>query len=113
VQTVAWPGARTARFAAEEVMIEALIGGVAIAAALLILMVLKLSAGRGREAHWTNRESVQSILAVGLVSLMALGGATIISTVGSGWPAPSLGFAVAVGGGAGVVIYAGRLGRRR
>jgi hypothetical protein len=94
-------------------MFEALIGGAALAAAMLVLAALKRNADRGHELRWMKSESVQSIIAVGLVAVIALGAATVISTAASGWPAPSLGFAVALSGLAVAVIYVGRAGRRR
>lgn len=94
-------------------MLQALIGGAALAAALLILGVLKRHANRGNESRWMKSDAVQSIVAVGLVTLIALGSSMIVATIGSGWPAPSLGLAVALSGFAVAVIYAGRAGRRR
>lgn len=77
---------------------HALIGGVLLAVSLLSLAVLKRFAGRDPNRRWIRAEALQSLLAVALVSGIAVGLTLIISSAGSGWTAPSVGAAIALAG---------------
>lgn len=93
-------------------MIEALIGGTLLALALVSLAALKRQAARDPDAGWVRRESLQTVISVGIVSAIALGAAMVASTLGRGWSAPSAGLAIALAGFA-VAVFHGKTRRGR
>lgn len=90
-------------------MISALIGGVLVALAFAFVILLKRRAEREPRPAWLRIEAIESLVAIGIVSMVALGGAMVIGTAGN-WPAFGAGMAVALGGSL-LVFVATRRGR--
>lgn len=89
-------------------MVLSLIGGALVALAFMFISALRGAASREPRPFWARGEAVESIVAVALVSMIALGLALVVSAARSGWIPPVLGLAVAFAG----MIVAIMLARR-
>ena len=79
-------------------MLTSLIGGALVALAFLLISVLRGSGARTTKRGGARSEVIESMVAVTIVCLLALGLSLVISSVRSGWIALLLGLAVAVVG---------------
>lgn len=89
-------------------MISALIGGALVALAFLSIALLRGGAAREPKPFWARGEAIESMVAVGLVCMLALGSSMVVSAVSSGWFALALGLAVAIVGSIGAILLAAR-----
>jgi hypothetical protein len=90
-------------------MITSLIGGTLVALAVLLISHLKRAMQRAPRPLWARGEMLESTLAVGLVCMLALGFALIVSaTSRGGWLAFAAGAAVAIAGTAGAIVTGAR-----
>jgi hypothetical protein len=65
-------------------------------------------ADREPKPLWARGEAIESMVAVGLVCMIAIGFALVLSTISGGWLAPLVGLAVAIGGSVLAVVMAPR-----
>jgi hypothetical protein len=79
-------------------MITSLIGGALVAVAFVAIALMRGGAAREPKPIWARGEAIESLAAVFLVTMIALGFALVVSSVGTGWIAPLLGLAIAVVG---------------
>jgi hypothetical protein len=89
-------------------MIMSLIGGGLIALAFMAIAALRGAAAREPRPIWARSEMMESMVAIVLVCLIALGVSLIVSSARGGWIAPLLGLAVAVVGTAVAILLAQR-----
>lgn len=89
-------------------MVGSLIGGGLVAFAFLAIAAMRGGAAREPKPLWARGEGIESLVAVVLVCMIALGVALVISSVGGGWIPLSLGLAVGLVGGVVAVILAPR-----
>jgi len=79
-------------------MVYSIIGGACIAAACLVIALLRGGASRTPKPIWAKGEWSESTLAIGIVSLLALGVSMVINAAQSGLTAVLIGLAVGVVG---------------
>ena len=79
-------------------MVASLVGGVLVAIAFLAIAVMRGGAAREPKPFWARGEAIESLAAVILVCMIALGFALVVSAVSAGWIPMLLGFAVAIVG---------------
>jgi len=94
-------------------MISSLIGGACVAISCLVIALLRGGASRTPKPFWAKGEWSESTLAIGIVSLLALGVSMLINAVENGLAAVLVGIAVAVVGSIGAVVIAMRRAARR
>jgi membrane protein YdbS with pleckstrin-like domain len=94
-------------------MIMSLIGGGLIALAFLAMAALRGGAAREPRPIWARSEMIESMVAIVLVCLIALGVSLIVNSVSGGWIPPLLGLAVALVGAIVAIMLAPRTSVRR
>ncbi len=80
-------------------MLSSIIGGAIVAAACLLVALLRRSGQRRPKPLWMRKEAIESWVGIGLVAMIALGFAMIVKSVADGGIVALLvGAAVAVAG---------------
>ena len=79
-------------------MVLSLTGGALVGLAFVLIAALRGGAVREPKPFWARSEALESIIAVFLVSMIALGLAFVVSSVKGGWIPLVLGLAVALAG---------------
>lgn len=79
-------------------MVMSLIGGALVGLAFVFIAALRGGAAREPKPFWARSEAIESMIAVLLVSMIALGLALVVSSVKGGWVPLVLGLAVAIAG---------------
>lgn len=79
-------------------MVRSLIGGALVGLAFVFIAALRGGAAREPKPFWARSEAIESMIAVLLVSMIALGLALVVSSVKGGWVPLVLGLAVAIAG---------------
>ncbi len=90
-------------------MITSIIGGGLVAGGFLLIAILRGGGQREPKPFWARSEGIESMVAVGIVTMLALGFALIVSAAGKGWLAPVIGLGLAFGG----CVLAVMIGPRR
>jgi hypothetical protein len=75
-----------------------MIGGVLVGLAFVFIAALRGGGAREPRPFWARSEAIESLIAVLLVAIIALGLALVVSSVKSGWVPLALGSAVALAG---------------
>ncbi|NJM92243.1 MAG: hypothetical protein HC861_06075, partial [Rhodospirillaceae bacterium] len=75
-----------------------MIGGALVGLAFVFIAALRGGATREPRPFWARSETLESLIAVFMVSMIALGFALVVSSVKSGWVPLALGLAVAIAG---------------
>ncbi len=79
-------------------MVMSLLGGALVGLAFIFIAALRGGAARTPKPFWARSEAIESMIAVLLVSMIALGLAIVVSSVKSGWIPLVVGVAVGFAG---------------
>jgi membrane protein YdbS with pleckstrin-like domain len=79
-------------------MVVSLAGGGLVSVGVVLIAALRGGAAREPKPLWARSEMIESLVAVVLVCLIALGFSLVVSSVSGGWIGPLLGLAVIVVG---------------
>ena len=87
-------------------MVSSVLGGACVAFACLVIGLLRGGASRTPKPIWARGEWIESTVAVGIVTVLAIGISLVIGAASSGLMAVLVGLSVAVVGSAAAVAIA-------